>query len=170
MCIAAPIGLDHPQSDCELVSTMLEAKGVRMLCTLDCDPKGATGKAKALRAVEDFLREDAAVYVLYYSGHGERGEPGEVLGGETGGALVVGLGGGERGLVTLADLIGVWVRTRGRRRGSRFLLVVDACYSGKLVSKLRCMPKREQDGLGIAIQAAGNARQCRTADVGTEHV
>jgi hypothetical protein len=69
------------------------------------------------------------------------------------------MGSGKQGLVTFEDIVGAWEAAKGMRRGQRLVLVVDACYSGKLVAKLRDMPNGRKEGLGIAIQAAGNARQ-----------
>jgi hypothetical protein len=162
MCIAAPIGLCQPVRDCTLIQTMLTGKGVAMERTFVCNRRGSTSKHELLNVLADFLLREAAVHVVYYSGHGDQGEEGQKLGGLTGGALMVGcpdVVGSTDALVTLDDLMHVWDVARGRRRGGKLLLVIDACYSGKLVTKLRNLPKGVQDTLNIAIQAAGNARQ-----------
>ena len=65
----------------------------------------------------------------------------------------------KQGLVTFEDIVNAWEKAKGMRRGLRLVLVVDACYSGKLVAKLRDMPNGRKEALGLAIQAAGNARQ-----------
>ena len=102
-----------------------------------------------LRKLGAFLAQEASLFVLYFSGHGD----------VDGGALMVGHG-GRRGLVSFDDLLSTWDSARGRRRGLKLVVVVDACYSGKLVSALRRLPRREQEGLNLAVQSAGNARQC----------
>ncbi len=48
----------------------------------------------------------------YYAGHGSQGEAEEELGGSTGGAFVVGVGGGERGEITFDDLVSVWTEAK----------------------------------------------------------
>ncbi len=55
------------------------------------------------------------------------------------------------------------------RRGRRLLVIADSCYSGKLVSKLRQLPKDDQTDLNVGIQSAGNARQTVTEDAGFRH-
>ena len=63
-------------------------------------------------------------------------------------------------LLTLGDILECWeAALRVERRDlstppPRLLLVADACYSGKLVARLRNRPVE-----GVAIQSAGNARQ-----------
>lgn len=65
-------------------------------------------------------------------------------------------------LLSLDDILGVWSEAKSKSGAARrrLLLVVDACYSGKLVARLRRQYRKEyHDGLDVGIQAAGNARQ-----------
>ena len=55
-----------------------------------CDAKGGTGKRQVLKAIAQFLTQDSETFIIYYSGHGDRGHQGETLGGAIGGALMVG--------------------------------------------------------------------------------
>ena len=158
-CIASPIGLDHTEDDCELVSNMLDSKGVVMEDTYITKPDGSTGKKAVIKKLINFFKKDANMYIVYYSGHGEKGEKGETLGGKTGGALMIGYGVRSAGDLTLEDMIAAWDNGRGKRRGLKLVLVVDACFSGKLVSKLKSMSKPQREVLNICIQSAGNARQ-----------
>ena len=150
LCISALIDdLDSTTADCELVARTLRRKGFALEPPLITDGGGRTGRVEVLRKLGAFLAQEASLFLLYFSGHGD----------VDGGALMVGHG-GRRGLVSFADLLSAWDSARGRRRGLKLVVVVDACYSGKLVSALRRLPRREQEGLNLAVQSAGNARQC----------
>ncbi len=160
LCIASPLDpLEHTEDDCELVSNMLDSKGVVMEDTYITKPDGSTGKKAVIKKLINFFKKDANMYIVYYSGHGGAGERGETLGGKTGGALEIGYGVRSAGDLTLDDMIAAWDNGRGKRRGLKLVLVVDACFSGKLVSKLRSMSKVQREVLNICIQSAGNARQ-----------
>jgi hypothetical protein len=164
LCISSPgepgkTQLTKTFSDCEHVRAMLTQKGVPVEI-YKTSPDGTTRREEALQRISDFLAQPSDVKVLYYSGHGAKGEEQTRLGGETGGALSVGGAlSEEQGLVTFEDIVNAWEKAKGMRRGLRLVLVVDACYSGKLVAKLRDMPNGRKEALGLAIQAAGNARQ-----------
>ena len=175
LCIAAPgRTLSRCESDCKLVSDMLSSKGVRFpFPVFVCSSTDRTKKADVLSQLADLFVRDSDLYILYYSGHGSKGEKDESRGGLTGGgALCTG-----RQELTFEDIINAWVMSKkdvggaagrggGRppRRGRRLLLIADSCYSGKLVSKLKGLPKDEQTDLNVGIQAAGNARQCVSED------
>jgi hypothetical protein len=172
LCIASPLDdLEQTEDDCELVSNMLDSKGVVMEDTYITKRDGSTGKKAVIKKLINFFKKDANMYIVYYSGHGGAGERGETLGGKTGGALVIGHGVRSAGDLTLEDMIAAWDNGRGKRRGLKLVLVVDACYSGKLVSKLRSMPKFQREVLNICIQSAGNARQevVEGGDEGVRH-
>ena len=158
-----PLGyLSH---DCASVTAMLRRKGVPVE-HFACDTRGGTGKKKVLRVLSKFFVQDAQTFVVCYSGHGDKGEGNDPM---EGGAFQVGVAGGDRGLVTFADIVSTWTAAKGRRRGIKLLLVADSCYSGKLVSKLKRLPLRERETLGLAIQSAGNARQMVTEDGDIRH-
>eukprot|EP00965_Chrysotila_dentata_P259803 6213685-Pleurochrysis_carterae.AAC.1 len=170
LCIAAPgTNLKLCVSDCTLVSEMLKSKGVLMEPIFRCDPK-ADSKSKVVQTIFNFLCQPAKMYVIYYSGHGSKGEPGQTHGGRTGGALCVGCEDDDAGHLTYDELVEMWQQVRSR--GQRLVLVADACYSGKLWAKLRDTPKPQQVDLGLAIQAAGNAWQAvseKGGGPGTRH-
>lgn len=81
----------------------------------------------------------------------------------------------NQGLVTLSDMLAVWmrrpgqvcvVRARAVRRTSHFrlrhpqtqeqrlVIVADSCHSGMLIDELRALPKSARDGLNVGIQTA----------------
>lgn len=63
-------------------------------------------------------------------------------------------------LLTIDDLLEVWNEVRTEVVGEpKLLVVVDACYSGKWVARLRDRSKKDQKELNVGIQSAGNARQ-----------
>lgn len=83
-------------------------------------------------------------------------------------------------LLTLDDCLRVWEEVRqhtvggggavfGGSRGARLLIVADSCYSGKLISRLRSLPRWQLAQLNVAIQSAGNARQTVAQASGFSH-
>jgi len=139
-------------------------------------------RAEVLKSLKDMFaagrHDDHPLFYFSYTGHGDDGtkKPTEIKG-----ALVF-----QRKLtkselknvpdwigsvaehVTFEDLLSVWQNARRSLKPSaRFVIQVDACYSGKLVQKLRrvcrlhpklCKP-HSMDNINMAIQSAGDQYQ-----------
>jgi hypothetical protein len=94
-----------------------------------------------------------AVYMLYYAGHGSSDR----------GALCM-----EDGKIHLSDIISVWKRRPGSRRGQKLVIVADSCYSGLMIRELQAIPKGERDTLNVGIQAACRHDELSSGGIFTE--
>lgn len=82
------------------------------------------------------------------------------------GALVVQASDGDPPSLVLADyiffsdILEVWRQEKEfLSKGARFVVLADACYSGKLVSQLRALCSVDCEGLNMAVQSAGDECQ-----------
>eukprot|EP00931_Biecheleriopsis_adriatica_P069217 TRINITY_DN4308_c1_g1_i1.p1 TRINITY_DN4308_c1_g1~~TRINITY_DN4308_c1_g1_i1.p1 ORF type:complete len:497 (-),score=57.59 TRINITY_DN4308_c1_g1_i1:177-1619(-) len=118
---------------------------------------------------------ESPCFFMYFSGHGSTGHG---KGKEEKGALILQRDFEDTDEVTLettVDLVGtmadklsfdeiveVWRSSQPQlSRSACFVLMVDACYSGKLAKQLRDLCRTSAGkGLNMAIQSAGDARQC----------
>jgi len=100
-------------------------------------------------------RNDSAIYVLYYAGHGS---------GSRRGALCM-----EDGYVSFEDILSTWdsaILERGKR-GRKLIIVADSCHSGFLIDELKSIPKRDRDHLNVGIQTACTSEELSNGGVFT---
>jgi len=115
------------------------------------DTNSLTRKA-FLDKVQRMLSHPGKVFILYYAGHGTKGDASWKD--AKPGAFHM-----QDGHVNLDDLVNIWAGSQvTARRGQRFVIMADSCYSGALVSRLKEMhSERRQTGLpnlNMAVQSA----------------
>lgn len=127
------------------------------------DTNSLTRKA-FLAKVDRLLAQPGELFILYYAGHGT--DQSERLAAP--GAFCM----QKDGYVTLDDLINVWAGQQvTARRGQRFVIIADSCFSGALVERLKQIHlERKREGLpnlNVAVQSACGVRETSMGGVFT---
>jgi len=142
--------------DVVAVKELLKMSNVPVTQFVGRDDTESLTKVGFLNKVGRLLEQPGKVFILYYSGHGTDENSCEV---KPGGFCMK-----KGGFVTLDDLIDAWVGVCALdRRGQRFVIVADSCFSGALVDQLKAEHRlREREGLpplNMAVQSASRAHE-----------
>jgi hypothetical protein len=129
------------------------------------DTNSLTRKA-FLAKVERLLAQPGELFILYYAGHGTDGTQAEHDAAP--GAFCM----QKDGYVTLDDLVNLWAGAQvTARRGQRFVIIADSCFSGALVGRLKQMHReRRREGLpnlNMAVQSACGTHETSTGGLFT---